>query len=87
MPYAHNGSIRIHYEVEGEGAALVLQHGSSESVVDWYEASYVEALRTDLPPGERSAQRVVFGSDYEGGRVHSSEPSSARARPDRPSPF
>ena len=31
MPYAHNGSIRIHYEVEGEGAALVLQHGSSES--------------------------------------------------------
>src|SRR5215472_9072332 len=37
-------------------------------------------LRTDLPPGARSAQRVVFGSDYEGGRVHSSEPRSARAR-------
>src|SRR5215467_12802240 len=34
------------------------------------------------------AQRVVFGSDYEDGqRVHSSAPSSACARPDRPSGF
>ena len=33
------------------------------------------------------ARRVVFGSDYEDGRrVHSSQLSSARARPDRPSP-
>src|SRR5215469_11368941 len=38
-----------------------------------------------LPPGARIAQRVVFGSDYEDGqRVHSSAPSSACARPDRP---
>ena len=27
--------------------ALVLQHGFSESVVDWYEAGYVDALRSD----------------------------------------
>jgi pimeloyl-ACP methyl ester carboxylesterase len=47
MPYAHNGSVRIYYEEEGEGPALVLQHGFSESVVDWYEAGYVEALRPD----------------------------------------
>ena len=47
MPYAHNAGIRIHYQVEGEGPALVLQHGFSESVVDWYEAGYVEALRAD----------------------------------------
>src|SRR5215831_19932216 len=40
------------------------------------------------PPGARIAQRVVFGSDYEDGqRVHSSAPSSACARPDRPSGF
>ena len=45
MPYAHSGSVRIHYRVEGEGPALVLQHGFSESVVDWYEAGYVDALR------------------------------------------
>src|SRR3984893_13969291 len=47
MPYADNGNVRIHYQVEGEGPALVLQHGFTESVVDWYEAGYVEALRPD----------------------------------------
>jgi pimeloyl-ACP methyl ester carboxylesterase len=45
MPYADNGSVRIHYQVEGEGPALVLQHGFTESLADWYEAGYVEALR------------------------------------------
>jgi pimeloyl-ACP methyl ester carboxylesterase len=44
MPYVNNGSVRIHYQVEGEGPALVLQHGFTESLVDWYEAGYVEAL-------------------------------------------
>ena len=47
MPYADNGNVRIHYQVEGEGPALVLQHGFTESAVDWYEAGYVEALRPD----------------------------------------
>ena len=47
MPYAHNGGVRIHYEAEGKGPALVLQHGFTESVVDWYEAGYVERLRPD----------------------------------------
>ena len=47
MPYADNGSVRIFYQVEGEGPALVLQHGFTESVVDWYETGYVEALRSD----------------------------------------
>ncbi len=31
--------------IEGEGPALVLQHGFTESVVDWYEAGYIEALK------------------------------------------
>ena len=47
MPYAHNGSVRIHYQVEGRGPALVLQHGFTESLVDWHESGYVEALRRD----------------------------------------
>ena len=47
MPYADNGNVRIHYQVEGEGPALVLQHGFTESAVDWYEAGYVDALRSD----------------------------------------
>jgi pimeloyl-ACP methyl ester carboxylesterase len=47
MPYADNSSVRIHYQVEGKGPALVLQHGFTESLVDWYESGYVEALRRD----------------------------------------
>jgi pimeloyl-ACP methyl ester carboxylesterase len=47
VPYADNEGVRIHYEVEGEGPALVLQHGFSESVIDWYESGYVEALKPD----------------------------------------
>jgi len=47
MPHVDNGSVRIHYQVQGEGPALVLQHGFTESVVDWYEAGYVERLRPD----------------------------------------
>jgi pimeloyl-ACP methyl ester carboxylesterase len=47
MPYANNGSVRIHYQVEGTGPALVLQHGFTESLIDWYEAGYVEALMSD----------------------------------------
>jgi pimeloyl-ACP methyl ester carboxylesterase len=47
MPYVNNDGVRIHYQVEGEGPPLVLQHGFSESVVDWYEAGYVDALRSD----------------------------------------
>jgi pimeloyl-ACP methyl ester carboxylesterase len=47
MPYADNGSVRIHYHVEGEGPALVLQHGFTESLMDWYESGYVKALRPD----------------------------------------
>ncbi len=32
MPYANNHGIRIHYQVEGEGPPLVLQHGSTSSL-------------------------------------------------------
>jgi len=47
MPYANNGGVRIHFQVEGEGPALVLLHGFTESVQDWYQAGYVEALKSD----------------------------------------
>jgi len=45
MPYADNQGIRIHYQVEGEGPPLVLQHGFTQSVQDWYLAGYVDALK------------------------------------------
>ena len=45
MPYANNQGIRIHYQVEGEGPPLVLQHGSAQSVENWRHFGYVTALQ------------------------------------------
>jgi pimeloyl-ACP methyl ester carboxylesterase len=45
MPYANNAGIRIRYEVEGTGPALVLQHGFTSCLEDWYECGYVAALQ------------------------------------------
>jgi len=47
MPYADNQGVRIHYQIEGLGHPLVLQHGFTESIEDWYECGYVDALRRD----------------------------------------
>lgn len=47
MPFANNSGIRIHYEVEGEGPPLVLQHGLAGSLEGWRSAGYVDALKGD----------------------------------------
>ncbi len=47
MPYADNAGIRIHYETEGEGPPLVLQHWSVATLEDWYDCGYVSALKND----------------------------------------
>jgi len=47
MPYTHNQRVRIHYRIEGEGPPLVLQHGFLQSIEDWYECGYVDALKRD----------------------------------------
>ena len=44
MPYADNAGIHIHYEVEGTGPALVLHHGFTQCLEDWFERGYVAAL-------------------------------------------
>jgi pimeloyl-ACP methyl ester carboxylesterase len=45
MPYANNQEVRIHYEVEGDGAPLVLLHGLSETYEIWHISGYVESLK------------------------------------------
>jgi len=45
MPYANNAGVRIHYEIEGDGPALVLQHGFTQSLEDWAECEYLAPLR------------------------------------------
>ena len=47
MPNVDNEGVRIRYEVEGEGPALVLQHGFNANLETWHEFGYVEALRGD----------------------------------------
>jgi len=39
-----SNGIRIHYEVEGAGPPLVLQHGMTQCVASWRVSGYVEAL-------------------------------------------
>jgi pimeloyl-ACP methyl ester carboxylesterase len=47
MPYCNNQGVGIHYQVEGTGPPLVLLHGFSLSLHDWYEAGYVAALEDE----------------------------------------
>jgi pimeloyl-ACP methyl ester carboxylesterase len=47
MGFANNKGIRIHYELEGEGPPLVIQHGYSDSIETWYELGYVDALKSN----------------------------------------
>ena len=47
MPYVRNGDIRIHYQVEGSGQPLVLQHGFTDSLTSWYDFGYVAPLKHD----------------------------------------
>lgn len=46
MPYATNDGLRIHYRLDGNAAGppLVLQHGYSMSLHDWYDPGYVDTL-------------------------------------------
>ena len=47
MPYVDNSGVKIHYHVEGEGPPLVIQHGLTSSLENWYAYGYVEALKKD----------------------------------------
>jgi len=45
MPFANNNGTKIHYEVEGTGPPLILQHGTTGSWEDWAEFGYAQSLR------------------------------------------
>ncbi len=48
MPYAYSNGCRIRYETVGEGPPVVLVHGFSDSLADWREAGYADALGADF---------------------------------------
>jgi pimeloyl-ACP methyl ester carboxylesterase len=47
MPYADNQGLRIHYETEGKGPPLVLQHWSVATLENWIDYGYVSALNNE----------------------------------------
>lgn len=47
MPDAMNDGVRIHYDREGSGPPLVLQHGFTRSLEGWRDSGYVDALKGD----------------------------------------
>lgn len=48
MPIADSNGVRIHYEVAGEGASLVLFHGLTGSGVRWHDNGVVAGLSADF---------------------------------------
>src|SRR5580658_6146630 len=50
LPYADNQGVRVHYQIEGNGPPLVLQHGFMQSIDDWFEAGLCRYLEGRLPP-------------------------------------
>jgi pimeloyl-ACP methyl ester carboxylesterase len=46
MPYVTSDGIRIHYEVEGDGPPLVLQHGFGQKASSWRLGGYVDTLKS-----------------------------------------
>ena len=47
MPYVDSAGVIIHYHVEGDGPPLVLQHGVTNSLQNWYAYGFVEELAKD----------------------------------------
>ncbi len=45
MPYVQSNGVRIHYEVDGQGPPLVMVHGWSWSIADFYEYGWVQELQ------------------------------------------
>ncbi len=44
MPYALSQGVRIHYEVEGQGTPLMLQHGFAATLWTWRDFGYAREL-------------------------------------------
>ena len=47
MPYTTNNGVRIHYHLKGHGPPLVMLHGWSDSLEDWHDYGYVDALKSN----------------------------------------
>jgi pimeloyl-ACP methyl ester carboxylesterase len=69
MSYANNDGVRIHYEVEGAGAPLVLHHGTLGRGEDWQHFGYTNGLKY-------GRQLILLGARGHGASDKSYEPSA-----------
>jgi pimeloyl-ACP methyl ester carboxylesterase len=44
MPFVDNNGVKIHYEVEGEGPAVLMQHGFAATCWTWRDFGYAQEL-------------------------------------------
>ena len=77
MRFVERGSVRIHFEVVGEGPPVVLLHGSAGDRTMWRHAGYVDGLEgfscvlvdsrgrglSDRPAGERAYRLEEYVAD------------------------
>lgn len=70
MAFAQNGDLQIHYEVEGSGPPVVLQHGFSDSLESWREYGYVDGVDF-LENGPQAFSRSLRGMPVAGVGVES----------------
>lgn len=47
MPYIDRDGMKIYYQIEGKGPAIVMVYGFMGVMDDWYNYSYVESLKED----------------------------------------
>jgi pimeloyl-ACP methyl ester carboxylesterase len=47
MPFVYNNGVKIHYEVEGQGPALMMQHGFAATCWTWRDFGYAQELGKD----------------------------------------
>jgi pimeloyl-ACP methyl ester carboxylesterase len=47
MPYAHNQDVKIYYEIEGQGPALMFAHGATGNMNSWRSYGYVDKFKSD----------------------------------------
>lgn len=75
MPFASSSGVRIHYEVAGEGAPLVLFHGLTGSGARWHDTGIVAGLSGDYglilidARGHGASDKPHHTEDY-GGSIH-----------------
>jgi pimeloyl-ACP methyl ester carboxylesterase len=63
MPFANNGALCIHYEVEGVGPPLLLHHGTTGSGGIWRDLGFVDRLRDDYQDDPASYELYLRVSD------------------------